>query len=351
MSDEELIEDDIPENDAPEADVPDEIEPEVEAPEAPQPEQTVWSAFRSLPEFQNVQDDRAIAQRLYMALEREKQASHALQQYQQIMPVAQEYLKNRPEFEKWRLAQNAPAPQAPVPAPAAAEAPKKWWNPPELRDAYKKYIVKDEQGRDTIHPDTPLDARHAITEFFDYKSKFANDFLSNPEQTLAPVIERFAREQAQQIVKSQLEEAGRNQYVQTLEEQNKGWLYSDPAKKIVSPEGAACQKYIEQAAAYGIDSPEARWNYALQMVERDLLIQVQQAQGSQAQRQAFQQSLEAVAPPQPARQSQAEANMEYLRRAASRTANRAQPAPADTAPKGRTFEEQLLSTLETERLI
>ena len=49
---------------------------------------TPWEAFKRLPEFQGA-DDRAIAARLYNAMEREKAASRALAQYQQVTtPIA-----------------------------------------------------------------------------------------------------------------------------------------------------------------------------------------------------------------------------------------------------------------------
>jgi len=361
MADEEL--DDIPENDSPEQEAPETEEqsevadaPEVAQPEAaPQP--TVWDAFKSLPDFKDA-DERAIAQRLYQALEREKEATHALSQYRQVLPYAQEYLKYRPEFDKWRAAQSQPAVAQPTAAPEQKENP--FWNPPQLREAFRRYIVKDENGRDTVHPDAPLDAKHAIAEFFQYKQDFADRFLSNPEETLAPLLSKYASEQAQQIVQERLEEAGRNQYVQTLEQTNKDWLYDQNGN--VSKEGEAARTYIEQAKALGISSPEARWDYALKMVERDLLQQVQQAQVVQSQRQAFQQQL-SVAPqgviptaPQPPAQpqrSQAEANMEYLRRAASRTASRAGVTTnsPEAGRKGMNFTEHLRSTLSEDGLI
>jgi hypothetical protein len=364
MNDEEILddlpEDDIPENDTPEVDAEEAPEPdptpEPEAPAAPQA--TVWDAFKALPDFQGMQDDRAIAQRLYQALEREKHASHALAQYQQTMPVVQQYLQNRGPFEQWLASRNQPAPQPQAQQPQQP-AEEKWWNPPELRDAYKRYIVKDENGRDAIHPDTPLDARHAINEHFAYKQQFADKFLTNPEEALAPMVARLAQQQAEQIVSSKLEHAGRVQYVSNLEEQNRDWLFDQSGN--VSPEGEAARNYIEQAKSLGIASPEQRWDFALQMVERDLLRQVRHAQERQAHQQVFQSHLETAAQPQAAapapapvpQQSQAEANMDYLRRAASRTANRAGASTnsPEMARRGMTFEEQLRHTLEDRGLV
>ena len=342
--DDEVAEDSPEPAEAPEADEP-------PAPE-PSPEQTIWSAFRTLPEFAGVDDDRVIAQRLYQSMEREKQASHALAQYKQMMPVTQQYLRDRPEYEKWQasLRQPAAAPAAPQPEQ------KGWWSPPELKDTFRRYIIKDEQGRDAIHPDAPLHAREAITDHFAYRQNFAEKFLTNPEEALAPMVTRLAQQQAEEMFRTQFEERERQQFVATLEQSNKDWLYDKNGN--VSPEGEAAKTYIEQARALGITSPDARWNYALQMVERDLLHQARSAQSSHAQQQAFQQHLAPAAPrPAPvtaqARESQAEANMDYLRRAASRTANRAgsQTNSPEIGRRGMSFEDQLRHTLEGDGLI
>ena len=359
IEDEDII-DDAPEvDDSPEQEAPEVEQAEVESEPEPQanPEQSIWSAFRTLPDFQGVDDDREIATRLYQALEREKQASHALAQYQAFMPYTQEYLANRPDYQRWLDSRSNPQP-APQQAPAPQQSKQdSWWSPPELRDAYKRYIVKDENGRDSIHPDAPLDAKHAITEYFQYKQNFAEKFLTNPEEALAPMVSRLAQQQAQEMVQRQFAEAQRHQYVATLEEKNRDWLYDKNGN--VSPEGEAAKNYIEQAKSLGISSPEARWNFALQMVERDLLHQARSADASAAQQQAFQSQLpqqQYSAPPATAptpRQSPAEANMEYLRRAASRTANRAGVTTNSPSAgrRGMSFEEQLRQTLEGDGLI
>lgn len=361
MSDEEVMsdgpvdDDNLPEieSEAPEQEAP-EVDPEPQVDEPP-PEQSIFSAFRSLPDFQGVDDDREIAVRLYQAMEREKQASHALAQYQQLLPHTRQYLEDRPEYEKWLASRNQPQQQVQQQAPPQAPKQESWWNPPQLRDAYKRYIVKDENGRDAISPDAPIDARHAITEYFQYRQNFAEKFLTNPEEALSPMVARLAQQQAQEIVQSRFEEMQRQQFVSTLEQSNRDWLYDQSGN--VSPEGEAARNYIEQAKAMGISSPEARWNYALQMVERDLLYQAREAQARQAQQQAFQSALpqttRQAAPPPTPRQSHAEANMEYLRRAASRTANRAGAttnSPA-AARLGLSFEERLRQTLEGDGLI
>jgi hypothetical protein len=95
------------------------------------------------------------------------------------------------------------------------------------------------------------------------------------------------------------------------------------------------------------------------MVERDLLHQVQGAHMRQSQEQEFQRHLgpppqAAPAPvPQQPQRSQAEVNMAFLRRAASRTANRAGVSTnsPEAGRQGLSFEEQLRQTLAGDGLI
>jgi hypothetical protein len=78
-----------------------------------------YDAFKQLPQFEG-QDDQAIAANLYQSMQREQAASHALKQYQQVMPVAQEYLANRQQFEAWKSSQSQ---QQQVPQQQAEENP------------------------------------------------------------------------------------------------------------------------------------------------------------------------------------------------------------------------------------
>lgn len=340
---------------APEAQVAESAAPDAPVSQAT-PDYGVYGAFRSLPQFQG-KDDQAIARTLYGALEREQASTRALAQYRQTMPVVQEYLQNRPEFEKWqaslRQPQQAQAPQQ------AEQQEEKWWNPPQVRDAYKRYLVKDENGREVIHPDAPLDARHSLTEFLQYKADFAQKFLTDPESALGPMVTRMAQQQAEQIVRQQFETVEKQNYVSNLERENADWLF-DKQTGNVSREGQIVQKYIEEAKSLGIANPQSRWQYALNNTERDLLIEARAIQEQQAARSQFDQQLQAVqpqpvpqAPPAAPAMSQAESNMDYLRRAASRAPSRAGVATnsPQAAARGSTFAERLKQTLSDEGLM
>jgi hypothetical protein len=350
-------------------------QPEVESGyEQPQAEaqqvENYWDRFKSLPEFQG-QDDRAIAGRLYQAMEREKAASRHLAQYQQVLPYAQEYLANKREFDAWRQGNRKTPSQSPQAAQAQQlqqnqpAAQKSWWNPPEVKEVYKRYLTKDEAGREVISPDAPLDARYALEEYQQYRADFAKKFLSDPEAALGPMVQDLASKQAQQIVEETLKNRDNEQYVSSLEKENADWLF-DSETGQVTPEGFLVHKYIEEARDLGIQDPKKRWDHAVKAVERELLVQYfdqQQRQPQQAQYQQppqgyQQQPAEQPQQPEPPQaQPQADLarqNMEYLRREAARNPSRSAGTTTNDprAPKQKlSFEQMLLAEAGDKGLI
>lgn len=304
----------------------------------------LWGAFKTLPQFQG-QDDRAVAAGLYEALQREQASARALQQYQQIIPFASEYLQYREPFEQWRKSQGQPAAPQPVQQQQPQETP--WWNPPKLKDSYRQWLTKDENGREIIDPNAPLDARAALSEHQSYKADFAKKFLENPEQTLGPMVEKVAVQRAQAIVSEQISRMKDEDFVTTLERENKDWLYGQDGN--VSPEGLAVQKYIGDARSLGIAGAQARWDYATKMVERDLMLANLRQQSQQPQQQYYQQAQPQAAPAPSPPDDAAQRNMEYLRQQAMRQASQRPSATTDArAPqKPMTFAEKLAANLQT----
>jgi hypothetical protein len=330
---------------------------------APQSQQSggYWDRFKTLPEFQG-QDDRAIAARLYQAMEREKAAAKALAQYQQVIPYTQEYITHRPEFQKWRQSQ---AQQAAQQQQAAQPQQAKWWSPPEVKDTYKRYLTKDENGREVIHPDAPIDARNALLEYQNYKADFAHKFLANPEEALGPMVQEMAAKQAQEIIQQTMTQKDNESFVSQVEKENEDWLF-DKETGNVTPEGLLVHKYIEQARDKGISGPQARWEYAVAMTERDMLAQQfdqqqqQQGQIHQSVQQFMAQQAQAPRPPAPQqpvppRQPDvAQQNMQYLRREASRNPSRSAGTASNDprAPKPKmTFEQMLRDDASSRGLI
>ena len=298
-----------------------------------------YEAFKALPDFQG-QDDLAIAQNLYRSYNGYQEAQRALQQYQSVVPYANEYLRNETAFRQWQQE------QAKAAQPKPAETPK-WWNPPAIKDTYKSFIVRDPStGKEVIDPSAPYEAQQALREYQAYTADFARKFVTDPENTLKPFVEQVAMQKAQELVQGQLRQYQAASYVSSLDQQNADWLY-DPNGGI-SREGQAVQAYIQQAAQIGIASPDARWKYATGMLQRDLLnMRYQQMQSAPPQ----------YAPeyaPQPQMQADpvAAQNMQFLRERATRTPNRSAGTTEPRAPRQRmSFEDRLRGQLVNDGVI
>ena len=298
----------------------------------------VYDAFKSLPDFQD-KDDIDIARNLYQSYTGFQEAQRQLQQYQSVVPYAQEYLRNQKEFEAWRQS------QAQAAQPKPEEAPK-WWNPPQVKDTWKSYIVRDPQtGKERIDPKAPFEAQQALREYQAYTADFARKFVTDPESTLKPFVEQVAMQKAQELVQQQLNQYQASNYVASLEQQNADWLYDQSGQ--VTREGQAIQGYIEQAKQIGISDPQARWQYATGMLQRDLLnLRYQQMQGQIGQIAQMQQA------PAPQQQPVAAQDMQFLRERATRAPNRSGGTTEPRAPRQRmTFEERLRNQLAADGVI
>lgn len=299
---------------------------------------SAWDAFKGLDEFSG-QDDRAIATSLYSALQARQESQKAIEQYRQMQPYAQEYLQNKQAFDQWRHGQT----QQQIPQQQAAPEPEppRWWNPPEVRESYKQYLVKDENGREVIHPDAPLDAKHSLYEFQKYKADFAQKFLANPEEAIGPMVDEVASKRAEALVQEHMNTYQQEQWVTGLEEENKDWLYDQSGQP--TEEGLAAKAYIEQLGHMGVEDHKTKWELTQKLVERDLMekiLEKNQAQQSQAQ---FQQNL----PPQQGivEKNQPEEDMNYLRREASRSPSRAAPVRAGSSQEPLSFEQRLAKAM------
>lgn len=339
---EEPIEAELP--DIPESNAPEPVESvdsgETVAPDSEQQTQDVWQNFRSMPEFNGV-DDQQIAARLYEAMQREQAATHALRQYQAVMPVASEYLSNRELYEQWKRSQAS----ASQPQPQQEEAP--WWNPPKVRDSYRQFLVRDAQGREVIAEDAPLDARAELTEYQAYRANFAKTFLENPEAALGPMVEKIVADRAQSIAQSKIDELKEQEFISRIESENRDWLYDENMN--AAPAGLLVQKYIEDGKRLGIRGAENLWNYAYRLVERDALARKYEQEAPQ---QAAPQAPKATQPTPPA-ETNAEKAMQFIRRQAERKAPARATAGATNArtpDKKMTFADRFRATMKEQGL-
>lgn len=335
--------------------------PQQEAPAAPQT--SVWDSFKSLPDFEG-KDEAEIARSLYQVMERERAASRKLQQYQQLIPYAQEYLQNREPFENWRRSQSAPQqPAAQAPVQPQEQEPEFSWPVQSLEPRYRRYLVRDAEGREVISENAPLEARHKIQEYMERRAEFADQFLNNPQEALGPMVEKIAMQKAQELMEQELSTRDEQSFVSNLEKENSDWLYDQSGNPTT--EGLAVQRYIQQAKELGIQGAQARWDYATALVERDLLDQIRERNASQQRYQTFAQNLPtpAAAPqeqpavdpdPVPVVQNSAEKDIEFLRREASRNPSRAAGGGAGGSKSTgapMTFEERLKAQLQRDNLL
>jgi hypothetical protein len=332
-------------NEAPVAEAPvSEAAPPSDAGQPSQGFSTPYEAFRHLPEYQGA-DDLAIAQDLYRSKQGYLESQRVLNQYQNLIPQANEYLRNKADYERWQASQREAA--QPKPAEKA-----KWWSPPSVDESYKGYIVRDPQtGKEVIDPNAPYEAQQALRKYQDYTANFARKFVTDPENTLKPFIEDVAMQKAKELVEQHLGQYQSQNYVQDLERQNSDWLYDGSGN--VTREGQAIQAYIQQAAEYGIQSPEARWKFATGMLQRDLLnVRYQQMQDQALGARPHQPQFAPPAPPAPPSDPVAESNMQFLRERATRTPNRSAGTTEPRAPRQRmSFEERLRGQLVNDGVI
>jgi hypothetical protein len=304
---------------------------------------TPYSAFRHLPDFQG-QDDLSIAQNLYKAYNGYGETQRQLQQFQSLIPDTTDYIRNKAAYQQWQKS------QAEAAKPKEPEAPK-WWSPPQVKDTWKSYIVRDPAtGKEVISQDAPYEAQQALREYQSYTADFARKLVTDPENTLKPFVEQVAIQKAQEMVQNHLNTYKTQNYVSDLERQNADWLYDQAGNP--TREGQAISQYIAQAQQLGINTAESRWQYATGMLQRDLLNmryqQMQQAQPAQG--------FAGVPAPAPAPQAPADPvaqqNMQFLRERATRTPNRSAGTTEPRAPRSRmSFEDRLRSQLSNDGVI
>ena len=82
-----------------------------------------------------------------------------------------------------------------------------------------------------------------------------------------------------------------------LERENADWLYD--AKGNTTDEGKAIRHYTEKATRLGINSMQDRWEYACDMVERELLRQVVERNSKYADREKREGPSRNASPPLP----------------------------------------------------
>ena len=115
-----------------------------------------------------------------------------------------------------------------------------WWNPPKANmQLVNKYFVENPETKEKNWlPTTPQEVREQADAYTSYIENWQHNLLfGNPEEALAPLIERVARRISNESVQSTMAQARREATLQKIERDNEEWLYvQKDGKKVVDPQ-------------------------------------------------------------------------------------------------------------------
>lgn len=174
------------------------------------------------------------------------------------------------------------------------QAARPWFTLPDFDPALLKFVERDPAtGQLRAREGAPPDTLARYTQFSDSLSDLQMKFWRNPGELLGEPVKRIATEVAQQLIQQHFggyrDEVTANQIVG----EHAGWIFGTDAtgRRAFTPEGKAYMGYVEQAKQYGIAGAQRQHDYALGLVQRDLLWarhqQGQQAGAAEAGKQQF----------------------------------------------------------------
>jgi hypothetical protein len=153
-------------------------------------------------------DDRSFMEAVLAQAQGAAQAQQqltAMQNYQAALAQAQALAAQQ------KAAQNAPAPAAKLNA---------LWNPPEFNPSWDSLVKTGADGVPTLVPGAPAEILPKYLAYQQYRKQFADKFLSNPEETLLPLINSAAIEQAREVVRKEWEARQQESYIQGFVQEN-----------------------------------------------------------------------------------------------------------------------------------
>ena len=244
-----------------------------------------------------------------------------------------------PQFQAWL--QN-PAAQAPAASPPS-KPESKWYTPPEFDQRWLADLEVDEQGNlkpkagRTVSPERI----GKVAQYIQWREEVQRKFLDNPQAAVEEMVAGQVAETARKLATEQMQDLSLRQQAGSFVERNAQWLFrhNDAGQRLVDPitrqpvltrEGQLFRHYLDEASKLGITELGALQDYALRMVERELMHQ-QLTSGSKA-------------PAEPAPVKQA---IERASKSPKRSAARAQVnTPNRTGPSPKAaLGEQLLTAL------
>lgn len=123
------------------------------------------------------------------------------------------------QFQEWKKQQSAPKP-----AEAKEEPP--LWNPPEFDERLvDMWVTTDEAGNRQWKPGTPQSVIESAANYYNYISRFDQQFRKNPYEAFQPFVDKRAQEVAEELINKRLEQTMARQKMLEYERQNAAWIY------------------------------------------------------------------------------------------------------------------------------
>lgn len=238
---------------------------------------------QAAPTFANVRDfaARGLGMSQAMNFADDQQFTQAV--VQSWAGMQQQVRQQAAELQALRAqAANAAAPPAAAPATPTAPDPLDRFKAPEWDPNWERMVDRIEGGgfRAREGHEAVLPKFQAAQQ---WRQKFANDLMTDPRGTLAPLIQHEARQMASEIVQAQFAERESKQVVDQFLAANKSWLtmQGPNGTETLSPYGQNYTQYVRKAhAEYGVTDPAKQLEIANLMLAKDLywpLVQAHQA--------------------------------------------------------------------------
>ena len=233
-------------------------------------------------------DDEAALRYLVQTMKGLDGTQARLKELEAMAPYAQAYAQHGDAFRKWLATQQGAAkPQ---------DGQKKFWDPPEFDPSWLQFLERDPTtGEIKLKAGSSPDILPKYQAWDQYRRSFGDRLLSNPAETLTPLIEEVARRVTDQYYNQNMGKYQESSFVAQFENEHAGWLFQKDAngrpamdglgKPIFTPEGDRFVAYANQAKEMGISDVRQRFNYARDMLSRDLAL-AQGTNGAAAQTQA-----------------------------------------------------------------
>ena len=231
-----------------------------------------------------------------------QQQAYQMQQMQGMAQAQQQYLAMQ-QMQQMQQQQPEPEPQY--------EEPQGWWAPPEFdRDEVKRWRVQQRNPQTgqwfwTWKNNTPKELIRSTEDYVNYRDKWRENVLDNPQEILPKVIEQefdklFADRYGAIMEQQQYRQFQANQFKQAAEinQRNADWVYERDAvsgeylrdgmgQLVMTPEGQQVVGHIHSLRQQGITDPNQLWDLSSQLLAGDLAqrrleTQTQQLHAAQA---------------------------------------------------------------------